>query len=442
MNRIVLLTALIFVKIITYGQQVWEQKYDDKVAQTFTSTLANKFILAGSEYESMQQRWHIFQTDSIGNIEWDTTFLHGSDGFPECLEPTQDSGFVVAGYTGVSAYFLKYDKDNNLNWESKIETSKGGVQAINSIISTSDKGFIATGDIYSPNTGLFLIKLDEDGDSTWTKKYFSDEYGHGLSLVKPFDNSDYYCLAMKSDARTLLLKIDEQGDTIWSKVIYEDFHAISMISTSDTNLVISAHENSRNLLFTKVDLNGNKIWEKKYYSDYTYNYCNHFSETQDKGFITANYMEPLQQNKSNLWVMKLNEQGDSLFSITSTVKLRPEKIMETKDNLYVFLANDKYQRPRLIKTDETGDVITSVYSSEQTTQIIYYPNPVHDKLIIKLDVTLLNNGFYRLFNSSGVLIKENELSQNTIIDMSNLNKGIYVLNMIVGNKMISKKILK
>jgi type IX secretion system substrate protein len=442
MNRIVLLTALIFVKMITYGQQVWEQKYDDKVAQTFTSTLADKYIIAGSEYESMQQRWHIFQTDLNGNIEWDTTFLHGSNGFTECIEPTEDSGYVVAGYAGVSAYFLKYDKDNVLNWESKIETSKGGVQAINSIISTPDKGFIATGDIYSPNIGLFLVKIDEYGDSIWTKKYFSDEYGHGLSLVKPLGSSSYYCLAMKSYARTLLLKIDEQGDTIWSKNIYTDFHAISMITTSDTNLVISAHENSRNLVFAKVDLNGNIIWEKKYYSAYTYNYCNHFSETQDKGFITANYMEPLQQNESNLWIMKLNEQGDSLFSITSTVQLRPEKILETNDNLYVFLANDKYQRPRLIKTDETGDVITSFYSSEQTSNISYYPNPVQDKLIIKLDKTPSNKGFYRLYNSSGVLIKENELNQSTTIDMSNFNTGIYILNLIVDNEIISKKILK
>jgi hypothetical protein len=442
MNKLILLTALIFVKTIAHGQQVWEQKYNDRVAQTFTMTLMNNFILAGSQYESTQQRWYIFQTDSVGTIEWDTTFMHSSDGFPGCLEPIQDSGFIVAGYTGVNSYFLKYDKNNNLNWESNIETSKGGVQAINSIISIPDNGFIATGDIYSPNTGLILIKLDENGDSIWTKKYFSDEYGHGLSLVKSLDNTGYYCLAMKSNARTLLLKINEQGDTIWSRKIYEGYHAISMISTSDTNLVISAHENSCTLVFTKIDLSGNKIWEKKYNSDYTYNYCNHFSETQDKGFITANYMEPLQQNESYLWIMKLDEQGDSLFSITSTVKLRPEKIMETNDNLYVFLANDKYQKPRLIKTDESGDVITSVHSSERQNQINFYPNPVQDKLTIKLELNPHKKGFYKLFNTSGILIKENELYQITTIDMSKLTNGIYVLNIIIDDQMISKKIMK
>ncbi len=442
MRRIVLLAALVFVKLIVYGQQTWEQKYNDKVAQTFSRTLENKYILAGSEYESMQQRWYIFQTDSVGIVEWDTSFLHGSLGFPECIKPTQDSGFIVAGYTDVSAYFLKYDKNNNLNWESKIETSNGGIQAINSLIPTPDNGFMATGDIYSPNTGLFLIKIDEQGDSVWTKKYFSDEYGHGLSLVKPLGNSNYYCLAMKSDSRTLLLKLNEQGDTLWSKNIYSDFHAISMISTSDTNLVISAHENSRNLVFTKVDLNGNKIWEKKYSSDFTYNYCNHFSETQDKGFITANYMEPLQQNESNLWIMKLNEQGDSLFSITTSVRLRPENIFETNDNLYVFLANDKYQRPRLIKTDETGNVITSINFTKHDYQISYYPNPVQDKLTINLDETSSIRGYYRLYNSSGILIIENDLNKSTIIDMTNLDSGVYILNMFIDDEIISRKILK
>jgi hypothetical protein len=441
MKRIILTLAFLFSMSIMKGQ-VWEQIYNDKVAQTFTQTLSKNYILAGSEYESMQQRWNIFQTDSVGNIEWETTFLHGSIGFPECLEATQDSGFIVAGFTDISAYFLKYDKNNDLNWESLIETPIGGVEAINSIITTTDNGYMATGDVYSPNSGLFLIKLNENGDSLWTKKYFSDEYGHGLSLIKSSENTGYFCLAMKSNARTLLLKINEQGDTLWSKKIYQDYHAISMISTSDGNMVISAHENSSNLVFTKIDLTGNIIWEKKYTSEYSYNYCNHFSETLDKGFITANYMETSQNNASNLLLMKLNEQGDSLFSITSTVKLRPEKIMETKDGFYVFLANDINQIPRLIKTDDTGSVISAIHSSDQQNKINVYPNPVKDKLTIIVNMTLHKNGFYSIFNSSGILINKGSLNQTTILDMSNLPKGLYIINMMIDDQMISEKILK
>jgi hypothetical protein len=439
MKKIILLTALIFVKTIVHGQHVWEQKYDDKVAQTFARTLANKYVLAGTKNESMQKRWHIFQTDSIGKIEWDTTFLHGYDGYSRCIEPTPDSGFIVAGYEEGNSYFLKYDKNNNLNWESKILPHKGGVDGISSIITSTENGYIATGTVTLGFSELFLIKLDENGDSIWTKIYFSGG-AHGVSLAKSPDGAGYYCLASTSYARTLLLRIDEQGDTIWSRKIHENSQATSMVLTSDTNLVISSVEMSRNLVFTKVDLTGNIIWEKRYNSDYTYNRCNHISETSDKGFITSNYMEN-HLDYNNLWIMKLDEHGDSLFSITSTTKLRPEKIMETNDGFYVFLANDG-KRPRLIKTDKSGSVITSIHSTKPQNQINLYPNPVQDKLTVILDKPLHKNGFYKIFNSSGILIKEGKLYQTTTIDLSNIAKGLYILYMDLEDQIITRKILK
>ena len=90
MRKILILFLATITLQVSYGQQVWEQKYNDKVANTFAQTLANRYILAGAEYESMMQRWYIFQADSLGNMEWDTTFLHVSDGMPECIGATID----------------------------------------------------------------------------------------------------------------------------------------------------------------------------------------------------------------------------------------------------------------------------------------------------------------------------------------------------------------
>jgi hypothetical protein len=238
-----------------------------------------------------------------------------------------------------------------------------------------------------------------------------------------------------------LLKIDEQGDTIWSRKIHESSFGTSMVLTSDTNLVISSVEKSRNLVFTKVDLTGNIIWEKKYNNVYGYTHCNHISETSDKGFITSNYMYP--PDYGELWIMKLDEQGDSLFSIkSSNVKLRPEEIMETSDGFYVFLANDRDYRPRLIKTDKSGSVITSMHSPKLQNQISLYPNPVKDNLTVITDKPLPENGYYRLFNSSGLLIKEGDVYQVTTIDMGNLTKGMYVLDINIEGQVISNKIVK
>lgn len=436
MRRILLLTILIFVKLIVYSQQLWEQKYNDKVAQTFTITLANKFILAGSKYEPMLQRWHIFQTDSNGQIEWDTTFINGSPGLPTCIKPTQDSGYIVGGYNGNYPYLLKFDKNNIFEWESEIKTNHAGL-SIKDILFSNNKYLVVGGGNYSIDDGLFISELNLVGDTLSTAYY--ENLPTGVTIFESFDNS-FYCLSN----RGMLLKVNSNGDTLWTKQTLENFISKSMVKTNDSCIMISGNEFIGNkLIFLKVDRDGGIIWKKTYSNDgYSYNLNSSVSTTIDNGFITANYMEPLQQNESNLWIMKLNEKGDSLFSITTDVKLRPENIIETNDNLYVFLANDQYQRPRLIKTDETGDVITTIYSTEQNSQISYYPNPVQDRLTIKLDKTPLNKGYYRLYNSFGVLIKENVLNQRTTIDMSNFNSGVYILNMMVDNEIISRKILK
>lgn len=436
MKKTIFTLTLFAIIWTSYGQNVWQQLYNNNTANTFTQTQENKFILAGSEYDAMMQKWNIFQTDSVGNIQWDTTFYQVSEGIPECIESTPDTGYIIAGNNGGNAYFLKFDKYNNLNWESNICINSGGVQAINSIIRTNENNYISTGCIISPTTSFLIVKINENGDSLWTRKYFENTFSYGVSIVESFDTG-YYCLASKSNDRTILLKINESGDTLWTKTINSEYIPTSMIKTNDNCLMISANENSHNLVFIKVDIYGNTLWTKKYSTNSTYNYCTSISTTLDNGYITANRMSYSPENEYRLWIMKLDATGDSIFSILSLVDLRPEKIIQTNDSLFVFLANDFINNPRLVKTDSIGNIITTLQelNNSNRNKLKCFPNPFENEITIEIDKT---EGFcaqLTIYNIMGEVIFSNKdfFMSSEKINTTSLKKGIYVVELVINN---------
>jgi hypothetical protein len=79
---------------------------------------------------------------------------------------------------------------------------------------TSDGGFVLIGQKYtSPvNEDIFLIRLDEDGDTLWTKSYlYPNNYDRAREVLQTMDGgflvtSSYYAL-----------KIDSAGNPLWAK---------------------------------------------------------------------------------------------------------------------------------------------------------------------------------------------------------------------------------
>ncbi len=450
MKRIFLTTIAFMTIFLTNGQQTWEKIYNNKIANTFTLGHNNNYILAGAEYEAMFQKWNIFQGDSMGDVEWDTIFYNGLPGHPRCIEALPDSGYLIAGDNGGNAYFLRYNKNNKILWESNINSVNGYIEAINSITIANDSNYIVTGDIYSPNTGLFLAKINDQGDSIWTKKYFSDNYGSGISIVKSYD-SGYYCLGSNTDAKILLLKINEQGDTLWTKTLDNSGFDVakSLIRTMDSCFVISgATNNNQELMIMKINKDGDKLWTKTYGSNYPYNYCNSIAATLDSGYICANNMEPLPQNKFYPWIMKLDNNGDSIWSIKPSVELTLNKILQSKDSLYVFLANDKYNTPRLVKIDSTsGDIISNIKmnSSFDEKKIFNYPNPFADKTtIIWNDLSKDNEFVLRIMDSLGNKLFEKRINNENSFTfyMKDLQSGIYFYELKFNNKIYSGKMIK
>ena len=96
-------------------------------------------------------------------------------------------------------------------------------------------------------------------------------------------------------------------------------------------------------------------------------------------------------------------------------------------------------------------VQTAVSNVTLDSEILVYPNPIHDKLIVESKFLLQNDNreqFYlnifdflgRVIYSKQIINRTNEIKEE--IDFENFSNGIYFLTLSLNNKMITKKIIK
>lgn len=445
MKPIIVCVFSLFLFISCLAQNGWQQIYEQHRANVFGKTLYNRYILAGTDFEAMKQKWFIFQVDSVGNLEWDTTFHHGSLGFPESIYATSDSGYIVVGTTNDNAYFIRFNKNNKRKWALQVSFPDGNVFSVSSIIKVNEYEYIAIGSLESYSEwNTILIKFNDPGICLWKKEYFEgiDSFGHDIIDA---GNNEYICLAANGWDNSMLFKVNEDGDTLWTQHINNDFLGRSMIPTEDNCFIIRSQYYSSELVFFKSDTNGNVLWTKSYKdNNFVYHESQYMAETFDGGYITSNYKYTV-MGEEYMWILKINSDGDSMYSITSPYIRRPYNIMQDHDSMFVFLGTDYNANPNLIKTDSTGSIITKIYDNlpDSRIELKCYPNPFYDQFTIEIDDNF-NKAEIKLYDVLGrnVLSKSYSNGNQIKVHSNNLIRGIYFIELETENSRYSGKLIK
>ena len=165
----------------------------------------------------------------IGDVMWEKEYENVFRG----VDQTAIGEIFLTGYTSGltiepdSATFIKADSDGQTLWEKKyflgFDISK---QEMYDGISTSDSAFVSIGVCYNvemPESGadLVVIKLDENGDSLWTKRYGGQYHDYSETIIETF-NGNYLISGYKTqsyetgDVDAWLLLLDSNGDSLWS----------------------------------------------------------------------------------------------------------------------------------------------------------------------------------------------------------------------------------
>ncbi len=94
-------------------------------------------------------------------------------------------------------------------------------------------------------------------------------------------------------------------------------------------------------------------------------------------------------------------------------------------------------------SDPFCENIVNVKEQNQQSELIVYPNPTSSSLQVEFLNIREGNISYQLFSVDGKILKEGLLSDlDSTIDISGLEKGLYLLQLKVGKEVFSKTIIK
>ncbi len=198
-----------------------------------------------------------------------------------------------------------------------------GFDAGRCVEQTDDGGYVITGYTRSFGAGesdLWLLKTDPLGDTVWTKIYGSKNRDWGFRVRQTFDGA-YIILGgtFPVDSGlpiTWLLKTDFLGDTLWTQT-YEGTGSWGqggnwIEQTTDNGYIITGRKHS-DLWLVKLDSLGEILWERSYGGEwYDEGHC--VQEASDGGYIVTGYTSSLEEYGHDLWLLKVDDQGDTLWT--------------------------------------------------------------------------------------------------------------------------------
>jgi hypothetical protein len=194
---------------------------------------------------------------------------------------------------------------------------------------------------------MFLIKRNENGDVIWSKKYALNDFNGAADIVEN-DGDGFYIAAYAHQSGSvstdgLLMRLDEDGNTLWTKSFGGSFSegVSDLEKTADGNLIIcgtsESFSNNQNIYVIKMDTAGNLIWSKTYGST-GFDYGKSILEAPDGGFFV--YGNAGTGNPSYLTLLKIDADGNIQWSNTYKNSLfdSPEKLQYDNSGNLIAIA--------------------------------------------------------------------------------------------------------
>ena len=326
------------------------------------------FVLLLASLSQAQQRWE----RTYGGAGYDM----GLD-----VQQTQDGGYIIGGYTssfGAGSYdvwLLKLNFQGDTLW-TKTYGDTGDDRGC-SIQQTQDGGYIVAGRTTSFSAGfydVYLLKTNASGNILWTRTYGSTGFDWANSVQQTQDGG--YIIAGWTDSfgagmnDVYLIKTDANGDTLWSKTYggpYND-EGLSVQQTLDGGYIISGYSNAyasgnANLYLIKTNAQGNTLWIKTYCGDPDFDDvgCS-VRQSQDGGYIIAG-LTGVAFSNMDVWLLKTDAQGDTLWTKTYGGNYRDQgySVQQTSDGGYIIAGYTQFGSSPydvyLIKTDASGGTL-------------------------------------------------------------------------------------
>lgn len=210
-------------------------------------------------------------------------------------------------------------------WENVY--GQGGIEYGYRVRSCLDQGYIVAGTTSS--TGIsdgYLVRVDSLGLVMWSK-YFIGNNVDVLRSLRQLPDSGYILAGYSNSAGHggydgWVLRTDKDGDTLWTKYIgttdWDFFYDVA--PTYDGGFILAGGtyglgEGDEDMYFVKIDANGDTLWTKTYggiRADEARSVC----ETGDSLLAAVGFSYSLGDTLGDSWVLRMNGVGDTLWTRT------------------------------------------------------------------------------------------------------------------------------
>ncbi|MBK7378761.1 MAG: T9SS type A sorting domain-containing protein [Ignavibacteriales bacterium] len=311
---------------------------------------------------------------SAQNILWKKNFgLSTADDFGRAVIETTNGNICIAGYTGsyglggFDVWLIKIDANGDTLWTK----TYGGVgdDYAYAMKQTNDGGFIIGGATNSFGAGgldYYIIKTDSLGDTLWTKTFgeVNDDICWGLEVVE-----DGYVLAGEKNSNLYLLKTDLNGQYIWERIYGNsgDDIAYNIRSVKDVSFLIVGKTGTptERAWLLKTNLLGDTLWTRKYGE--SYDSFRQAEETEDSGLIITG-MRGITLEGWNLALLKTDSLGNVEWEKTYDYDNDYDigySVQQTIDGGYIVTGGgsiyDWISHGWIIRTNSLGDTLWTKY---------------------------------------------------------------------------------
>ena len=190
------------------GNELWTrtiggEDYDEGFS--VQQTTDGGYIIAGNtgSYGAGGSDFYLVKTNESGIELWSQTFGGSFTDYCYCVQQTQDGGYIIAGYTdsfgagGADVYLVKTDGSGMEQWSQTFGGSNW--EAGNCVQQTQDGGYITAGYTESYGAGdidVYLIKTNASGSEEWTQTFGGSSADEGYSIQQTQDGG--YIIAGKT----------------------------------------------------------------------------------------------------------------------------------------------------------------------------------------------------------------------------------------------------
>ncbi|MBK7869927.1 MAG: DUF11 domain-containing protein [Saprospiraceae bacterium] len=260
---------------------------------------------------------------------WEVTFGGAKEDQGKALIQTRDGGFLLVGFSesfgsdnDLDVYLIRTDVDGKVIWSQVYD--EGFIEHAYDVMETEDGDFLIVGDINTVGTqrNIYLLKVNASGKQMWSRQFGNSTTSQrGEEIVKAVDGG-YVIIGSTNDTPTgkfdiLLLKVDENGNQMWEKKYggAKDDEGRAIVQFEDGYVFTGYSDNTapgsfdRDIVVYKVNANGDPI---KYFRDSTTESEEAYDiiTTRDGGILVAGK----KYDSSNFYLLKLRDTLSTIFA--------------------------------------------------------------------------------------------------------------------------------